>query len=284
VVWLIENAPDLEITGSPFCQLHGPEGGFAEAAAAWDRAIEARAGAQLVLLRAAHFFAIYDRERSRKLLEQGEREQPSWPNWANELGQAAMLEVHFARRLEATGEPAKVKPDELRAFAREALGHFERALSLVTRKLERFAYLPKCATAALECGQLSAALNYTDETLALAPECASDRHRPDHVHTAHIVRGHVALEANLVDAAKRELVLAGAQGSANAPILRSFGPDFRLAARLLDRGERTAVLDYLTQCSTFWKEPRVARWRQAILRGERPNMFTGFDPNEHREE
>jgi hypothetical protein len=80
-----------------------------------------------------------------------------------------------------------------------------------------------------------------------------------------------------------ELVTAGAQGSDRAPVLRSFGPDFRLARSLLELGEREAVLAYLSKCATFWRPDRITAWSAAIERGEAPLMNTGFDPSEHRE-
>jgi hypothetical protein len=92
------------------------------------------------------------------------------------------------------------------------------------------------------------------------------------------------VEAGDLDGACRDLDDAGRQGSLSAPVLRSFGPDFRLAGLLLDAGRRDAVLSYLARCESFWNAKRIARWRDAIRKGERPRMFTGFDPTEPRDE
>ena len=115
------------------------------------------------------------------------------------------------------------------------------------------------------------------------PRCGGDRHQPDVIHSAHVVRGHARLEAGDVEGACQDLDEAGKQGSPRAPVLRSFGPDFRLAGMLLDAGRRDAVLSYLSRCASFWKLKRIARWRSAIERGERPLMFRGFDQTEPKE-
>ncbi len=137
----------------------------------------------------------------------------------------------------------------------------------------RFALLTECATAALESGRLAEALRYADAAIAMAPGCRDYFHRLDDLHQAHIVRGRVALAKGDVIEACAELAAAGAQGSSEAPMLRSHGPDFRLARLLFERDEVGAVLAYLDRCATFWKPTLVASWRDAIARGERIRLY-----------
>ncbi|MBA3539304.1 MAG: hypothetical protein H0T79_06720 [Deltaproteobacteria bacterium] len=84
--------------------------------------------------------------------------------------------------------------------------------------------------------------------------------------------GHIALASDDVERAKAHL--AASVATRGSPQMNSFGPDFDLAAALLARGERDAVLRYLDTCTRFWKHDggRLARWTQAIVRGESPTL------------
>jgi hypothetical protein len=278
VLWFVENHPDSEIVGSPFCTVDNRDPSFQTVSDAWERALEC--GRPEVILHAADFYRQSDPVRCRLLLERGEREVPSWPIWALQLGTDHFRAVEVARMFEARGDQTKPTEAELKSLAREALVHFERALALAPTVGWRFQILPKCMEAAEACGQLADAATYAEATIAISAECPDERHRPDYLHDAHIVRGHVALGSGDVTGACREIEAAGAQGSANAPVLRSFGPDFRLAGRLLEAHETKAVLAYLDQCATFWNPKRIAKWRAEIEQGGRPAMFTGYDPSE----
>lgn len=278
VLWFITTAPELEVMGEPFVDMDNDDPQYPTACGAWSRVLENPSVPPRALLHAAHFFMRADPARGTELLMRGEREAPTWPNWAMQLGENALGPVAVAHMLAARGIPAKHTHDELVALAKEALGHFERALALAPSAHWQFAILPNCAKAALACGQLADAIRHADATIVVAPDCHDERHLPDRLHDAHIVRGHVALTTGDPDGAKRELEAAGAQGSAHAPVLRSFGPDVRLAQRLLDAGEVEAVVVYLERCATFWNPRRVQRWLDALARGERPRMFTGYDP------
>lgn len=280
VLWFIEHSPELDVVGSPYCSMEPQDRNFTRLAAAWRHVLAAASVPPLVILHAARFFTTSDPDQCRLLLERGEREAPSWPNWAMELGSDAFRTVVVARRVAASGRTPRQSEEQLKALAREAFVHFKRALALASSPAWRFQVLPDCAEAALECGHFEEAARYADVTIEVASQCPEDRHRPDRVHTAHIVRGHVALEAGDVAGARRELEAAAAQGSGNAPVLRSFGPDFTLAQRLLAAGEVDAVRGYLGRCATFWEAERVARWQRAIERGEHPRMHTGYEPPE----
>jgi hypothetical protein len=88
------------------------------------------------------------------------------------------------------------------------------------------------------------------------------------VHSANIALGHVALDAGDIDEAARCLIAAGM--TRGSPQLDSFGPDRRLAKRLADAGARTAVIDYLTHCKSFWSRDRGAtdRWIRRLTAGQ----------------
>lgn len=284
VLWFIENRPELAFTGSPFCHVMGLEPEYHRVRAAWDNVVAAHDLPTAALRSAARFFSLEDPKRSQDLLERGERLEPDSPDWAEELGNDLWREVAVAERIADRGGEPKGPPKDLKAISLQALGHFERALGLAKVVERRFHLLSDCAKAALEGGRRDEAIRFAEEALAVAPRCDGDRHQPDIIHRAHIVRGRARVEAGDLDGACRDLEDAGRQGSLKAPVLRSFGPDFQLARMLLDAGRRDAVLSYLARCGTFWNPKRVARWQAAIEKGELPRMSTDFDPTEPRDE
>jgi hypothetical protein len=99
------------------------------------------------------------------------------------------------------------------------------------------------------------------------------------IHWANIALGHAALAHEQLTLASDYLVRAGK--TPGSPQLDSFGPDFDLPRTLLERGERTAVLTYLTDCARFWEgnEALLEEWRVAIERGE-PNPFDPPDDSD----
>lgn len=283
-LWFIENRPEMEFTGRPFCQVMAREPGYDRILAAWDRVLSKADVKPAVILNAARYFSLDDRERALALFERGEKLEPSSSEWAQEIGSNLFREVAVARNVEDRGTPSQGPSKDLKAISLGALAHYERALRLAKDDERRVHLLADCAKAALEGGRLPEAVRYAEEVLAIAPRCSGDRHQPDMIHCGHIVRGRARVEGGDLDGACRDLEEAGRQGSHRAPVLRSFGPDFRLAGLLLDAGRRDAVLSYLVQCESFWNPKRIARWRSAIGKGERPRMFTGFDPTEPRDE
>ena len=283
-LWFIENRPEMPFTGSPFCHLMAREPGYDRVLAGWDQVLKTSGTNPTVIMNAARFFSLNDKKRARELLERGERLGPPSAEWAETIGTDLFREVTGVRRMEDRGVTPKGPPKDLQAIAGEALGHFERALGLVKDDERRFHLLVHCGQAALEAGRRAEAVRYAEETLAIAPHCSGDRHQPDMIHSALVVRGRARVEAGDLDGACQDLDQAGQQGSLRAPVLRSFGPDFHLAGLLLDAGRRDAVLSYLHSCASFWNPKRIARWQSAIEKGERPRMFTGFDPTEPRDE
>ena len=63
--------------------------------------------------------------------------------------------------------------------------------------------------------------------------------------------GMVALEKRDINTAKEFLLKSG--NTPGSPQLNSFGPNMRLAKRLLEQGEYDVVLQFLNQIKKFWK-------------------------------
>jgi len=86
------------------------------------------------------------------------------------------------------------------------------------------------------------------------------------------VRGLVALRGGNVQLAAKDLIEAGK--ITGSPNLSSFGPNMTLASELLEKGERDAVLEYLTLCKNFWTlgSSKLDAWINIIRAGGKPDF------------
>lgn len=90
------------------------------------------------------------------------------------------------------------------------------------------------------------------------------------VHTAHIVLGRIDAMRNNIPAAVEHLRNAGKVGTGCR--LASYGPLMQLAQELLANGEGEAVIQYLTDCKTFWElgKRKLPKWISETKRGATP--------------
>jgi len=115
---------------------------------------------------------------------------------------------------------------------------------------DRFSELRDLPKQALDAGALDKASSYATELLQSANE-HKDWDYGDAIYTGSMVLGLVALRQGNVAEARRYLLESGK--TPGSPVLGSFGPDLTLARELLEKGERDAVLEFLTLCKGFWK-------------------------------
>lgn len=136
----------------------------------------------------------------------------------------------------------------------------------VTRGYE----LPQLAKAALAAGALDKASLYANELLASAHQ--GDWNEGNAIHDGNMVRGLVALRSGNVEQAAKDLIEAGK--STGSPQLNSFGPNLTLASELLEKGQRDAVLEYLTLCKKFWTlgANQLDTWIDTIRSGGKPEF------------
>ncbi len=92
------------------------------------------------------------------------------------------------------------------------------------------------------------------------------------IHNANLALGLLAFEAGAIDLAKSHLEKAGT--TPGSPQLASFGPNMRLAKRLLEAGETEAVNCYFDECARFWKHGGewLRIWRRKVAGGEIPHF------------
>jgi TonB family protein len=136
--------------------------------------------------------------------------------------------------------------------------------------LERSFALPQLAKAAVVAGALDKASLYANELIASAGN--GGWNDGNAIHDGNMVRGLVALRGGNVQLAAKDLIEAGKiTGSAN---LSSFGPNMTLASELLEKGERDAVLEYLTLCKNFWTlgSSKLDAWINIIRAGGKPDF------------
>jgi hypothetical protein len=130
------------------------------------------------------------------------------------------------------------------------------------------------AKTALEAGPGAAgkAAAYAEELLDAAAKHPSDWNYGNALHDGHTVLGLLALRQGEV-AKAREQLLASAS-TPGSPQLRSFGPTMRLAKELLEKGEKDAVLEYLTLCRNFWATGAInlSAWSEAVRDGRTPDF------------
>jgi hypothetical protein len=94
----------------------------------------------------------------------------------------------------------------------------------------------------------------------------------DIVHESHTALGRVALRQGDIAEAKRQLLEAGR--TPGSPQLDAYGPDMTLASELLEKGERTVVLDYFVLCRRFWTDEAhlLDQWSQAVRERRTPDF------------
>ncbi len=119
-------------------------------------------------------------------------------------------------------------------------------------EIERFYALPELAKKSVEAGALDKALHRTRMRCSgWLPNIATTGNYGNAIHDGNMVLGLVALRQGSVENAKQYLLESARMSG--SPQLDSFGPDLTLARELLQKGERDAVLKYISLCRTFWK-------------------------------
>lgn len=128
------------------------------------------------------------------------------------------------------------------------------------------------AFASVEAGELDSAKKIAEEMLTNNVDTESWNYS-NIIHNANTILGRVALQKNDLKKAKEHLIKSVEIPS--SPQLNSFGPSCILARELLERGEKTAVLDYLDLVARFWTNTRAInyldKWKDEILMDKIPN-------------
>ena len=259
VLWLIRNVPQAGILGTPHVQIdpHGDADGYIAGKDAWASHLEREPTNVTFLAHAASFYwPFQDRDMLVETLEKVQLLDPGNSKWPTQLGHLYLREAASAER----------RSVDQATIAGRALMHLRRAHDLAGSDPERTFLQEGLATAAFRAGHYSDARTYA-EAMLTAPRT---RRNESHVHKANIVLGRVALAEDDVARAKHHLLAAGQVSG--APTLGSFGPNMRLAADLLERGEQEVVLEYFELCSNFWANDKLKDWAALVKGGRTPDF------------
>jgi hypothetical protein len=183
ILWLIENTPELEITGQPqatLCPLSDPEA-FAQAKQLWLKTLESNPTNLPIIGNAAGFFRIEDPKLSELLLKQAQSLNPGNPEWPRRLGHLYSLEVNH---LSGPGDEDTLK---------RTLATLEHSLRLSANECERFDMLRNLAKAAFEAQEFSKAQAYASDLLRKASLPENSWNLGNAVHHGNLVLGRLAL-------------------------------------------------------------------------------------------
>ena len=287
VLWLIRNAPQARILSLPDAQIdpHSDADAYLAGKDAWSSHLERQPTNLTYLRHAATFFSEHqDRELVVGALRKGLLldAEDSW--WPMQLGHLYLRSAVFGKRiveeielppgfdadaLELPGGLAELLghgPEERGSMGLQALEQLERAYELAGGGM-RTTLLDSMATAAFLGGRYDEAEAHAKTMLESEADHGSDQ---AHIHKANIMLGRVALVAEDVPQAKFHL-LEAARVSGGATI-GSFGPNMRLAADLLERGEREVVLEYFELCANFWPSDKLKDWTALVKGGRKPDF------------
>jgi hypothetical protein len=142
------------------------------------------------------------------------------------------------------------------------------------------------AKAAYDADDAELATRYASELLAKNTDKSSWNYG-NVVYEANEILGLAALKKGDIAAAKQYLIAAGR--TPGSPQLDSFGPEMTLAQRLLEKGEKEPVLEFLDLVAKFWATPKagdseksvelhrqhaakIEAWKGEIRAGGLPNL------------
>ena len=260
VLWLIRNSPQAGILGRPHGQIdpHSDANSYIAGKEAWASHLQREPANVVFVGHAASFYSPFqDRDMLVDALEKAHLLEPGNSKWPTQLGHLYLRDAASAERRSA--DPA--------SMAGRALDHLRRAYELAGTDSERTYLLEGLATGAFRAGNYGDARTYADAMLTAPPTRRNDE---SHIHKANIVLGRVALAEDDVATAKHHLLAAGKVSG--APTLGSFGPNMRLAADLLERGEQEVVLEYFELCSNFWPSDKLKDWAALVKGGRTPDF------------
>lgn len=259
VLWLIENKPAAEITGSPHARIDSfsdPEG-YIQARDLWGQQADDSDDPD-ILGSAASFFTLSDPDRAISYLVRAKELDPNNPDWPRELAaQYGLAMMHLADK-------------QLVEAAKKALAEYQLAYKLAG-EIDSSYLLNDMAKTALDAEEFALAKQYATTLLEQAND-PGDWNYGNAVHDGNAILGRIALHNQDVESAKAYLLKAGQ--TPGSPQLDSFGPNMTLAEELLESGESETVIEYLKLCQNFWEmdEGQLDNWIVLIEAGRIPNF------------
>jgi hypothetical protein len=269
VLWMIANCPGNDAFSLISTQMtaanQGVDADWSDIDQAWRLKVNECKDNAKVLGNAGQFFTRIDERFAHELLARA---------WELSPTESIYKSLLMTNAVCGAADPAKqeVLQKELKTAVFQLFrSRFERS------EFDYSAYLSLdgLSLAALDAGQFEDAEKYAKLLIGTAANYQNDWNFGNALHNGNNILGRIALEkGNAKDAAN---FLRAAGKTTGSPQLDSFGPSFTLAEELLKAGERSAVIEYLRDCSRFWMNKKlVLRWAEEVERGQTPNWFERF--------
>jgi beta-lactamase regulating signal transducer with metallopeptidase domain len=263
MLWVIEHEPTSGLASSHFvaCLPWVSRQACARARVTWMNVLTSAPAQGGVIQTAATYFWWNDKPEALRLLTAGRALEPLEPYWPRRLG---------ASHLAQASSPKSQGTSQARDAADAALAELESARDLLRDAPISSDLLEDLSRAAWLAGDTAKTRRYA--TALVESARPGEWNYGNAIHDGHCILGELALASGDVTEAKRRLQMAGwTPGSAT---LNSFGPDLSLAAHLLERGEREAVIQYLEACARFWRsgQERLGDAVREIRSGGTPRL------------
>ena len=260
LTWLIRNEPKSELLGpldSHILELdpYFDAAGYQEGKQAYLEHLEKEPNDLILLQRIAAFVSLEDHDLATELLQRAQSIDNSNPKILRELAFMYFLGIR-----DESGEPNA-------DFARKSLEYYEKSYLFSGNDVSD-GTLTYAAEAALAAGEFGKAQEFADLML---DENEAGWNYGNYLHHGNIVLGMIALSQDNIDEAASYLEIAGS--TPGSPQLDSFGPDFVLARKLLENGEKESVLRYLDLCTRFWEsgQDQLKEWKVLVKAGMIPS-------------
>jgi hypothetical protein len=291
VVWLVEKKPESSLSAEHHIDLHFNRAAFGKCLVLFEAHLARDPENIAIIANYASFVSIHDHDLALDLLRKGAALEPDNPYWLEQIAHASRRRASsLAYQITAAREHPILGIDEAEAIraskeaAREALAACETVFALAGDGIGGRRASQEAAEAAYEAEEYEKARIYARRVLASnaasalsgPPGLHGARHADnDAVHAGNTILGLLAMRDGDMEAARNHLVASAPDGG--SPVLGSFGPSMRLAAAMLEAGERDAVLRYFERCGKFWKMGRedLATWTEDVKAGGTPSDKTG---------
>jgi serine/threonine protein kinase len=256
VLWLIENYPASDVAGTPFASFYNnrnPEG-YVSGKNLWMEIIKHHGSNTKVLLNAANYFLLQDKDIAEELLKKAEALEPQNPDISKRLAHLYQLADSYQQSKE------KSKESDLKAKTQ-----LEATLANAAQEAEKPLLLHQLSKVELNLGNLDRATEIAKTMLKTYDDGYS-------IHAAHQILGRIALRQDRLEEAEQHLLDSARVKS--TPILSSFGPSMILAKELLEKDRKESVLEYIELSGQFWTvgEKRLKDWKEAISNNRSPDF------------
>jgi hypothetical protein len=262
-LWLVNNRPQLAESSTSGALWLTSLKDYKTMLEAWTGALQGDPNNPKILAKAAEFFALSQPSLSLHLYQRAAELAPEDLTYRTQVGHA----------LESVARET-LNPESRTQLLLEAVAWCEQSLAQNRDPSHRSFFLVDAVQYAFRAGDWPRVESFANELLD-EKDTEANWNQGNSVHYAHLALGHLAL--NKGDRKQAKLHLLAAADIKGSPQLKSFGPQFGLARRLLALGEVEVVSQYLRLCQNFWDmgHAYLEGWLAELQAGRIPDL-AGF--------